>query len=637
MGTVWGTALVMIFCMEVLSRGIGATFTFVGENPLAFIMNVNRMVLITLPALFFEKTLFISLVIQLPWLVAAMANHLMMIMRGTPFIWADLQSAGEGVSLASQYLTGEMLIKILLLLIVGIALLIWSFRVHTGCDSMKFIEKCISIAVIGVLALSIQSICRSQEVMATEAIDTETLYQQKGFLYGFINDMLSDTEGNKVEEEFFLAQEVFATMEENNIQVSSSGGQEEVRQPNIIMVQMEALFDPYLLGKEYFSEDPIPNIRKYLDTGYSGEMGVHTFSGGTARTEFEVLAAMNMDFISGGIPYTDGTIKEQGVETIAHVLRGKGYRTTAIHNHFGNFFDRDKVYSNLGFDTFIPKESMYPVVYENDWAKDEVVMDYIKRVLKETEETDFIFGVTAGTHGPYPFEYEKLHYGIEILEMPNGKEKTQLEKYIDRIHHLDTLIGDLINFVETSGEDIILVLYSDHGPNLEVLKQWGPDMKFKTFYAIIDNQDKIPSVQNQYIDAYQLYPTLFQVLGIQEGSMNKVHQTYRYDPMYEKYFRAVQQSVLKGIPGIEPTNMEIGIDEILITELNDSQEGLEVIGEGFTSSSKVMLDDKMVKTTFVSPQKLIAPEQKKGSSTVVVGQVGMENKVLIQSEPYQMP
>ncbi|MGL5676644.1 MAG: LTA synthase family protein [Cellulosilyticaceae bacterium] len=650
----WLLAGLSVLTIEILSRGVVEAFAFVGAQPLTFIVNVNRMALMTVPALFFKKGVFVACLIQLPWLVAAMANRIMMIVRGTPFIWADLQSAGEGVTLAGQYLTWGMLLQIGLFVGVVVSVLIVSYKRYTHHTKLKPVERLAGVVVVAMAILSIQWVCGLGDVMAQGEENVELLYGRNGFLYTFTSDMAKFFGGEEeveVPEEVLQALQQTAQAETDVPQVPNSsdgmdndaadreeGASEEAvgRRPNIIVVQMESSFDPYVLEGVTYSQNPVPNVHKYMNEGYSGPLGVHTFAGGTARTEFEFLAAMNMDFISGGIPYTDGTITDQPIETIAYLLKDRGYFTTAIHNHLGAFFDRSGIYDNLGFDRFIPKEMMHPLEHEYGWAKDEVMVDYIQRAIEATEEADFVFAVTAAMHGPYPMEHDGLKYGIEIQGVPEGEAKAQYEKYIDRLHHLDKLMGEIIQYVESLEEDTILVIYSDHGPNLEVLRDWTREEKFITYYAIIDNQGLLPTQQDQHLQAYQLYPKLFEMLGFEEGMMNGVHQKYVEDPEYDTYFKGVQQIVLKGLKDLEPTNMQIGMEPVRIVEIHDTEKGLEIGGDGFTTYSKVFLNDKLLKTTFVSQQKLLVEGQKKVKGSYTVGQVGMEDKVLLASDVFKV-
>ena len=61
---------------------------------------------------------------------------------------------------------------------------------------------------------------------------------------------------------------------------------------------------------------------------------------------------MNLDYFgTGEYPY-ETILKKTACETIGYDLKELGYSTHAIHNNNATFYDRNLVYTNLGFDTF---------------------------------------------------------------------------------------------------------------------------------------------------------------------------------------------------------------------------------------------------------------------------------------------
>ena len=88
------------------------------------------------------------------------------------------------------------------------------------------------------------------------------------------------------------------------------------------------------------------------------------------NSEFEVLTGMNIDdFGIGEYPYKT-IVKETACESLAYDLKPYGYQAFAIHNNTGDFYDRNLVYPNLGFDTFTSVEYMWPDNYTPmGWAK----------------------------------------------------------------------------------------------------------------------------------------------------------------------------------------------------------------------------------------------------------------------------
>ena len=80
---------------------------------------------------------------------------------------------------------------------------------------------------------------------------------------------------------------------------------------------------------------------------------------GTANSEFEVLTGFNVAYFGAGeYPYKT-ILGKQTIESMATQLKLDGYSTHAMHNHDGTFYDRYKVYKNMGFDI-----KDYPNAYE---------------------------------------------------------------------------------------------------------------------------------------------------------------------------------------------------------------------------------------------------------------------------------
>ena len=86
--------------------------------------------------------------------------------------------------------------------------------------------------------------------------------------------------------------------------------------------------------------------------------------------------------------------------SINYALKESNYSTHAIHNHEGNFYNRNTVFSNLGFDTFTSSE--YMLINERTplgWAKDTFLIEPILDLLTSTENQDFIYTISVQGHG----------------------------------------------------------------------------------------------------------------------------------------------------------------------------------------------------------------------------------------------
>ena len=65
---------------------------------------------------------------------------------------------------------------------------------------------------------------------------------------------------------------------------------------------------------------------------------------------------MNMDYFgTGEYPYRS-ILHKTTCDSVAYWLKEKNYESSVIHNNNASFYDRDAVFSNLGFDNFISIE-----------------------------------------------------------------------------------------------------------------------------------------------------------------------------------------------------------------------------------------------------------------------------------------
>ena len=134
----------------------------------------------------------------------------------------------------------------------------------------------------------------------------------------------------------------------------------------------------------------------------SGYFEVPGGGAGTANTEFETIVGMNLHYFGPGeYPYKT-ILKKTTCESMAYALKKIGYRADAIHNNTAEFYGRNEVFANLGFDTFTPIESMYCTQRtETGWADDSILTRYILECLDSSEEPDYIYTISVQGHGAY--------------------------------------------------------------------------------------------------------------------------------------------------------------------------------------------------------------------------------------------
>jgi len=341
--------------------------------------------------------------------------------------------------------------------------------------------------------------------------------------------------------------------------------------PNVIFVQLESFFDVKRLKGISFSEDPTPVFTALKDTCPSGYLTVPSIGAGTANTEFEILSGMNLDdFGAGEYPYKT-VLRTATCESMAYHLRALGHTAHALHNNTGTFYERHRVYSMLGFDTFVPLEHMTGVTCNPlGWAKDAVLTKEIRACLDSTPGQDFVFAVSVQPHGKYPDDTEPPSsedaYDLPSLidrlfdeEAAEGDSlagnltgnvtatltpeelasqritvsgiddeglAAQYRYYVNQLYETDAFIGALIADLSAADEDTVLVLYGDHLPCFDYTADDLADgsTPYETEYVIWSNYGMTADDRN--LHAYQLAAHVQSCIGTEEGIITRLHQTY---------------------------------------------------------------------------------------------------------------
>lgn len=587
-------AFAITFILEMLGRrSFLAGIAFLFESPLLFLYNV-LIVLVTLSlALFMRKRFFGFALVALFWIAIGITNFITQSMRILPLTSIDF--ANVTLNLLIVYIGVLGVVFLVAGSLASIAAFFFIYRkfprLHAyGAMRALLTVLLLSAVMIAFSVFAIPVVAESED----EPMNINETYEKYGFAASFTRTFVD--KGLREPENY----------SENYIKTNlpSSLFPRKTDVPNVIFVQLESFFDAKYISGISYSSDPCPVFTHLKDTCISGLVSVPSIGAGTVNTEFEVLSGMNIDFFGlGEYPY-QSVLQEKSCETAASVFRSYGLTSTAIHNYEGTFYNRNTVYANLGFDTFIPVEFMTNTEKNSiGWVKDKAVLPYIEKTLEKTESRDFVFCVTVQAHGRYPNDSE-----IQREITVNGTEerlRAEYEYYINEIHEVDMFIGALVSYFESFEEPVVLVLYGDHLPCLTGLEsdRLTHGTAYTTEYVIwsnigLDGKDKD-------IEAYQLSSYLFELLEINGGVMPMCHSEYSGKENYDEITELFQYDILFGqnysSAKCERTTLTFGTGDIAVTSVNMVGNILYVHGSGFNEYSAVYSGGIARNTEYVSP------------------------------------
>ncbi len=651
--------------LEILGRhSFVNTLQYIAKEPIVFLYNCSIIFFTLTLALLMRKRVFGYCIISFAWLLCGITNCIVLGFRITPFSAIDVLMARNTITIIDKYFEVWQIVVICVLLFIalaGIILLFLKSPIVTG--KIYRVRTTIFIVATFCCVMLFTKIALNAQAISDNFSNLATAYENYGFAYCFSNSVV-DVGINQPKD---YSEEKMLEIKDELDKVEASKSEYVKKKPNVVVVQLESFMDPSYVKELQFSENPIPNFTKLKNECTSGFLVMPAIGAGTANSEFEVLSGFNVAYFGAGeYPYKT-VLGSTTCETMATELTKQGYKTHAMHNHDGTFYDRYEVYKNLGFDTFTPLEYMYNVEHtQKNWEKDNVLTGEIMKNLESTAERDFVFTVSVQGHGRYPdvLDEENFDYPIKVTGTGDESLDTEWTYYCNQLYEMDAFIGELVETLSKYDEPVVLCMYGDHLPGFELTEDSLKNANlYQTEYFIWSNMKDFP-VEKEDLEAYQLSTKIFDMVGFQKSYMQKFNTLYKPgDENFDDIMKNIQYDMLYGDRYLwpegwtyEPTDMQYGIDTICITDIeqgtymyqpetDDNTEdipeaseltGLYIHGENFNEYSFVWVDDAFNdKTIYIDRNTLFLPDGKfKDGEEVCIAQVGDDNIDIGISQPY---
>ena len=319
-----------------------------------------------------------------------------------------------------------------------------------------------------------------------------------------------------------------------------------------------------------------------------------------------MLTGLSVKFFGPGeYPYKS-VLKDKPAESLAFDLKRLGFGTHAIHNHRAVFYNRNTVFSNIGFDTFTSVEYMNDVVKTpKNWAEDYVLVNCITDALASTESRDMIYTISVQGHGKYPDRETLQNPIIRVTDAPSEELRWKWEYYVNQIYEVDQFIEELTETLQTWDEPVVLVMYGDHIPAIDLTED---DLEtgnlYETEYVIWSNYD-LPNKQVD-LQTYQLAAHLMDMIGMETGTTFTYQLNHSHSETYLEDLKALgydmlygEQYIYGGENPFQATRLQMGVKEIKITDVVEIGGVYYIKGQNFTPYSNVTLDGKKLSTIYL--------------------------------------
>ncbi|MEA5038333.1 MAG: LTA synthase family protein [Clostridiaceae bacterium] len=605
-------AFVITLVTEMLARRsmLGAVRFFLFQ-PAVFTCDFLIVLLSLSIPLLLPRRQFFTILICAVWLGLATADFIVLGFRITPISAIDLLMLKSVWSIVGMYLSplqmGLMAVVVLLALVALIR--IWLHAPRAPLPFLRAGGMVLLSALVLILWLRVPAATKS---LSSGFANLHNAYETYGFAYCFGASVVD--RGVDRPEGYSDDTVVDAVGETELSPAPDPDPAAETVKPNVIFVQLESFFDPSRIAALTYAEDPIPNFRALKETCSHGWLTVPVLGAGTVNTEFEVLTGMSLTYFGAGeYPY-ETILQKTACETLCNDLRSEGYSCHAIHNNKGNFYDRNKVFSSLGFDTFASVEYMQGVTFSpTGWACDRVLTNEILKAMNTTTNRDLVYTITVQAHGKYPREQlEGVPY-MENTGFGDEGERWAWGYYLTQLQATDSFIGDLTEALSKYSEPCVVVLYGDHLPNFNISDQdLSSGTVFDSEYVIWSNFGL--EKQDKDLYAYQLSADVMARLGYDDGVLTKLHQRSAEDPDYQHTLELLEYDLLYGDRAAtggsdyQPTDLQMGTLPVLLHDVRQVGASLYISGHNFTRWSKVLINGNEKETLYIDGRNLMVAD-----------------------------
>lgn len=395
---------------------------------------------------------------------------------------------------------------------IGPIFLIWYYRhlkkkhfVKSDASKKKFVHSIVAALVclfFFVITLTSLEIGRFAKQWNREYIVT------KFGLYTYhINDLvqsikpqLSSLFGyDKAMKEFKAYYEEHDTSHEENKYTDIFEGK------NVIVIHAESLQN-FVIGLKINGQEVAPNFTKLAKEGlYFDNFYTQVSVGTSSDSEFTFNTSL--------MPSYNGTVFvsyfDREYVSTPKLLKEKGYYTFSMHANTGDFWNRNVMHQNLGYDRFYSKDD-YEVLDEDivglglsDESFFAQSVDYIKEI-KEKNQPFLGTLITLSNHTPFSDTDKYGDFKVSLIEKDESGneveypylEGTKLGNYLKSVHYADKAFGEFVEKMKQEGlwENTVLVVYGDHDARL-------PKNDFVRMYNYDkENDDILPEDDENYVE-----------------------------------------------------------------------------------------------------------------------------------------
>lgn len=234
------------------------------------------------------------------------------------------------------------------------------------------------------------------------------------------------------------------------------------KQPNIILIMNESLADYDQIGNTNFNRDPLAYMHNLRENTIYGRDYVSIYGAGTSNSEFEAMTGNTMKFFPSGCNVYQQFMHDSTF-SMAYYLKSLGYATAAIHPSSGANWNRINTYESMRFDRFATIEDFKNpeyVRYISDKESYKKVIELYE--AKEKDKPIFLFDMTIQNHGGY---LTNTNWKNPVYV--KGAYYEEAKEFLSSTKVSDDAFRYLLSYFSKQEEPTVICMFGDHQPSIE--------------------------------------------------------------------------------------------------------------------------------------------------------------------------
>ena len=244
---------------------------------------------------------------------------------------------------------------------------------------------------------------------------------------------------------------------------------------NVIVIHAESMQD-FVMNLSFNGKELTPNINKLAKEGiFFSNFYAQESVGTSSDTEFTLNTSL--------LPSSSGTVfmsyYDRNYISIPKLMRDNGYNTFSMHGNKCDFWNRNIMHKNLGYNNFY--------CYKDSYKIDEVIglglsdKSFFKQsvpIIKNNSNNKFYSVlIMLSNHTPfsdikgyndYDISYNYIDSNGNTIK-DNYLEGTVMGNYFKSVNYADQAIGEFINDLDSEGllDNTVIIIYGDHDAKIK--------------------------------------------------------------------------------------------------------------------------------------------------------------------------